>query len=462
MVASSYLATNQNLYENEDAVIYDSYFKDVNIPQTRYDQFDFQIKPLRSADNTDLFLEELESRAFDLSNFEAEEEILSIFRKTSPANESADNSINRTLLLERDLSQLVDGSFDTKDFSNELMLFETSMTEGFSHSPGSEFVESLPHKDDWKMEGLSNYIYTLPTPSDHISNKICDQIDISYLSTELSSSSPKLKSRSPLTDKGTNWTEMHFASSLKDEKVTKFIKGSKNKMRNQTEFVYDGIEIDQIIDDHFPLVNVARNPEPQELGYFLSSKLLELKFDQSICNIKRVRYLRNNLDIIKDSYPNVRYEKNHKFHVSRPYEPQYLRYEIDPTNGLPFNETRCGLCPYCFELNFKNLKTSTYSQHLALTHGIYTDNYLTPNPLYYGVYIIKKSNPNRKTKAHEHERNGVICPCCYCVVGTECSKKTAESKPLNNYLRHFKEKHRQSKDKSGPLKFFSETVFPNN
>lgn len=241
---------------------------------------------------------------------------------------------------------------------------------------------------------------------------------------------------------------------------SRFTKGSKNRIYMQRELTYDGVNVEKKLEQSDRLINVAKNDEPYNFQELLSNKLLELKVNKehSICSIKRNYYIRKNLDPIINLYKNVGYEFNPKFHISRPYEPQYVRFEIDDTNGLPFNETRCGLCPYCPELNFKNLKTSTYSQHLALTHGVYTDNYLTPNPLYYGIYIIKKTNTHRRTKAHEHERCGVVCPCCYAVVGTECSKTTASSKPLNNYMRHFKEYHRQSKGKLDPMKFFNKTV----
>ncbi|CUM46504.1 unnamed protein product [Debaryomyces fabryi] len=243
-------------------------------------------------------------------------------------------------------------------------------------------------------------------------------------------------------------------------KRSRFIKGSKNRPRIQREFSYDDVDIESYLETSDKLINVAKNEEPYNFQDLLRNKLLELKVNRehSICCIKRNRYVRKNLDSILNLYKNVGYELNPNFHISKPYEPQYVRFEIDETNDLPFNETRCGLCPYCPDINFKNLKTSTYSQHLALTHGVYTDNYLTPNPLYYGIYIIKKTNTRRRTKAHEHERCGVVCPCCYAIVGTECSKTTASSKPLNNYMRHFKEYHRQSKDKLDPIKFFNKTV----
>lgn len=252
--------------------------------------------------------------------------------------------------------------------------------------------------------------------------------------------------------------EKQSITALKSKR-SRFIKGSKNRLCIQREFSYD-VNIESYLETSDKLINVAKNEEPYNFQDLLRNKLLELKVNRehSICCIKRSRYIRINLDPILNLYKNVGYELNPNFHISKPYEPQYVRFEIDETNGLPFNETRCGLCPYCPDITFKNLKTSTYSQHLALTHGVYTDNYLTPNPLYYGIYIIKKTNTRRRTKAHEHERCGVVCPCCYAIVGTECSKTTASSKPLNNYMRHFKEYHRQSKDKLDPIKFFNKTV----
>lgn len=242
---------------------------------------------------------------------------------------------------------------------------------------------------------------------------------------------------------------------------TRPLRGSKNKLNSQRKFSYEGYTVPTYIEDGSLLVNTARNEEPEEFPHILAEKLLELSLDkeEEICMIRRDRYVRQNLKAIEGLYKNVDYELNPKFEVTRPYEPQYIRYEVDPSNGLAFNETRCGLCPYCPHLNFKNLKTSTYAQHLALTHGVYTDNYLTPNPFYYGLYVIRKTNLNRKTKSHEHKRCGVVCPCCYEIVGTECSKTTASSKPLNNYMRHFRENHRQSKNKLDASKFFNKTSF---
>ena len=236
----------------------------------------------------------------------------------------------------------------------------------------------------------------------------------------------------------------------------KFDGGSDKKCPKILQFDYDDINIDQKV-VICKLVNLAANPI-SELGLILIlSRLIKRKEseEERIFSVNRTRYTRATIESLSILHPNVQYQRNSQFSIDKPYEPEYIRVQMNPVTNTPFNETRCGLCPYCPNLVFKNLKTSTYAQHLSLTHGIQTDNYITPNPLLYGSYNLKKSNTNRKTKAHISEKNGVICPVCHDIVETECSKTTATQKPLNNYLRHFKEKHRKCKEKEDPTKFFS-------
>lgn len=224
------------------------------------------------------------------------------------------------------------------------------------------------------------------------------------------------------------------------------------------KFDYDNIKINQNV-VQCKLVNFAANSISESTLILILSRLNRRKEseEERIFSVNRTRYTRANIESLSILHPNVQYQRNAQFSIAKPYEPEYIRVQINPLTNAPFNETRCGLCPYCPSLIFKNLKTSTYAQHLSLTHGIQTDNYITPNPLLYGSYNLKKNNTNRKTRAHISEKNGVICPVCHDIVETECSKTTATQKPLNNYLRHFKEKHRKCKEKEDPVKFFSKT-----
>lgn len=194
------------------------------------------------------------------------------------------------------------------------------------------------------------------------------------------------------------------------------------------------------------LQNTAKLPDPGDTGH--ESQLVLLQ-DQQGCIINRTRFIRGSLDGLEHLHRNVTYERNDFFNVSHPYQQEFTRVEIDLATGLPINETRSGLCPYCAELSFYELKNSSYAQHLSHSHGIFTDNFLTPNPLNIGHYAVAKStNSPRKTTARIRSHEGVVCPACYKVVEIRCWTSTLEKKPLSNYLRHFKEEHRVGKNRS--------------
>ncbi|KAK6456912.1 uncharacterized protein RJT20DRAFT_140117 [Scheffersomyces xylosifermentans] len=126
------------------------------------------------------------------------------------------------------------------------------------------------------------------------------------------------------------------------------------------------------------------------------------------------------------------------------YEPQYFRSQID-SEGVPFNSTRMGLCPYCSHVNFLDLKRSAYGNHLAYNHGILTNGYVVPNPIYPGYYMMAKNEFNkssrsrtRKTTPKQALKLAFACPACYQLVEAKCTKK---SSVFGHYLRHFRDCH---------------------
>ncbi|KAF8003363.1 hypothetical protein HF325_002608 [Metschnikowia pulcherrima] len=128
--------------------------------------------------------------------------------------------------------------------------------------------------------------------------------------------------------------------------------------------------------------------------------------------INRRRFVRGSLDGLAGLHPNVAYEKNPLFDLSRPYQQEFTRVELDPTTGFT------PIIP------------------------------LTPDAIIPGDYnLSKKFTPGRKTIPHARDRPGVVCPACLDVVEIRCWKSTLEKKPLSNYLRHFKDKHRVESNK---------------
>ncbi|KAM9937860.1 hypothetical protein OXX80_002616 [Metschnikowia pulcherrima] len=164
--------------------------------------------------------------------------------------------------------------------------------------------------------------------------------------------------------------------------------------------------------------------------------------------INRRRFVRGSLNGLAGLHPNVAYEKNPLFDLSRPYQQEFTRVDLNPATGVPIMETRSGLCCYCEDLHFYELKNSCYSQHMSHSHGVYTDNSLAPDAIIPGDYnLSKKFTPGRKTIPHARDRPGVVCPACLDVVEVRCWKSTSEKKPLSNYLRHFKDQHRVESNK---------------
>lgn len=225
--------------------------------------------------------------------------------------------------------------------------------------------------------------------------------------------------------------------------------GTKKPRKNTVPkriFDYSQVKIFSHMERAPQLQNNARLPDPGTTNHQMQLVILQ---NQSGCVINRTRYVRSNLDPLRYLHPNVIYEKNELFEANNPYQQEFTRVEIDPESGLPINETRSGLCPYCEDLSFYELKNSSYAQHLSHSHGVFTDNFLTPNPLHIGHYAVAKStNSPRKTTARVRSHEGVVCPACYKVVEIRCWSSTLVKKPLSNYLRHFKEEHRVGKNRS--------------
>lgn len=169
---------------------------------------------------------------------------------------------------------------------------------------------------------------------------------------------------------------------------------------------------------------------------------IPMKNNEISGSLQRVRYIRD-IHEIYNSVTGIVYYESSVFNSTNPYEPQYFRYEIDE-KGARINESKCGACPYCEELKFLTFKNSSYLSHLTLEHGIYSNNYLIPEGLYYGVYEIKKAEPETPSlecleKPRPRHTKAVQCPVCFEVVEVCCwSMKT---NPLLSYFRHFKKRH---------------------
>lgn len=227
-------------------------------------------------------------------------------------------------------------------------------------------------------------------------------------------------------------------------------KGSKNSSQ-KIKFDYKNINIPYEILYQENLRNVARSSIDDQTERDNIRNLKDGLLNQNVCKINRTKFTRHTMEqlenlVISLTY-DVKYEKNTKYATEDPYQQEFTRVQIDPSNNLPLNSTRCGLCAYCPDIKFFNIKDSSYSQHLACNHGIFTNNYIAPDPYNYANYYVKKHDgiKDRKTTAKERLRKAVICPACHDRVEVNCSISTRGERPLINYLRHFKDKHRQSK-----------------
>lgn len=238
---------------------------------------------------------------------------------------------------------------------------------------------------------------------------------------------------------------------------------------------YSFVRFSTIVDLGRVVHNTARYPEPAHFHNLLTlvnasdNAPVTLFLNVPQTKIMRVRHLRPHLDEevkalgIFDPHGRIEYERNRNFRVELPYEPEFVRYEVDPVTNLPVNHTRHGLCAYCSEIHFYHFKTLAYGQHLALFHGIYPSNFIAPDPLYGGIYRLRKLNAQnlgRKRTAHEHIRPGVVCPACYEVLECDCTKTTKlDERPLTKYLRHFRDCHIKVQRCGSPYMLFRDIKF---
>lgn len=151
--------------------------------------------------------------------------------------------------------------------------------------------------------------------------------------------------------------------------------------------------------------------------------------------LQRKIYVRD-ISEIKDMVSNVFYKTSTQFNENTPYEPQYFRYELDENHKV-VGESKCGLCAFCPEVRFYPFKNSSYLSHLTLMHGVYANNFVVPEGLNVGKYMLNRSSYSRKKNIIE----ALQCPVCFETIPIKCWK--TKSNPLLSYFRHFKKMHQK-------------------
>lgn len=151
--------------------------------------------------------------------------------------------------------------------------------------------------------------------------------------------------------------------------------------------------------------------------------------------VQRKIYIRDISEIL-NLVSHIKYHKSPNFNINNPYEPQYTRFETD-ASGIENNETKCGLCAYCKEVRFLPFKNSSYLSHMTLGHGIFADNFIVPEGINFGKYIVPRDKENEPDKTKEI--NGLQCPTCLEIIEMSCW--STKENPLLKYFRHYKKEH---------------------
>lgn len=176
----------------------------------------------------------------------------------------------------------------------------------------------------------------------------------------------------------------------------------------------------------------------ERIEYDWGSEDGDRKVPQIHCHmgvVQRKIYVRD-ISEIYDLVTHIRYHKSPNFNINNPYEPQYTRFETDEA-GVENNETKCGLCAYCREVRFLPFKNSSYLSHMTLGHGIFADNFIVPEGINFGKYIVQRDKDSEPDKTKEIE--GLQCPACLEIVEMSCW--STKENPLLKYFRHYKKEH---------------------
>ncbi|PSK36871.1 hypothetical protein C7M61_003735 [Candidozyma pseudohaemuli] len=196
------------------------------------------------------------------------------------------------------------------------------------------------------------------------------------------------------------------------------------------------------------LINVARNPEPAP--YFNNAtqrhivpdfrRYMVTLLDQRFCRIQRKRYVRPNLQELQNNDTQHVYVKHFFFSDKEPYSYQWVR-KVKDESGTVIQNSRSALCSYCKEIHFFDIRKSYYATHMALYHGVYPNDYLTPEPLFAGIYHTPRYSRFGFIDGTE-ERRCVVCPACYELFDFDVGSIGSENLNISSYLRHFKDAHR--------------------
>lgn len=162
--------------------------------------------------------------------------------------------------------------------------------------------------------------------------------------------------------------------------------------------------------------------------------------------VQRKIYIRDISAILND-VTHIKYHKSPNFNINNPYEPQYTRFETDES-GIENNETKCGLCAYCKEVRFLPFKNSSYLSHMTLGHGVFADNFIIPEGINFGKYIVPRDKEHEPDKTKEID--GLQCPACLEIIEMSCWKTKAN--PLLKYFRHYKKEHVKDDKKRNNVK----------